>query len=287
MNKKRSLNKIELIVISLISLVVLGTFVVSRTLAEQSGSSPDSGTDSVLTEIYDELVTMGFGTEDGSRGTLWNRIYNSAIWVPNTGITAEDVVEGVQFYEDGRNAITGTASSGVDYEKMSLAQEDYRDNSASAYWPTWVETNTAPVVWKDERTELYWSAQQSSATTNSFSTGCDFYTEALRGDYDGSDPNCGNSVNRCATLSLDANDDGTDDTKWYLPSQPEFMQAYLDGISYETENSWILGSGDFWTSTQLYGDSSRALASGIILGRFNHASKTGNYYVRCVLRYVD
>ena len=48
--------------------------------------------------------------------------------------------------------------------------------------------------------------------TNQFTiSACDFFTTTPRGNYDGSDPDCGDAINTCGTLALDADGDGTAD----------------------------------------------------------------------------
>jgi hypothetical protein len=250
------LNRLEILILVLISVIGIGTFVVSSTLAEQSGSSPDSGVDSVLKETYDTLVGSGYGSEEGSNGPIWNRIISSSTWVPDGGVTEGDVKAGVGFYEGSRSLRTGTLDY-PQYEDMSLQAKDFRDPNASTTWSSWTKTNTTPEVWKDNRTGLYWSAMQGTANsfTNEFtSSTCNFYTTTPRGNYDGLDADCGNAINTCGTLSVDANGDTVEDSNWYLPTQAELMQAYLNGIYLSTSDSWVTGNR-FWSSTEYSGTS--------------------------------
>ncbi|MFA7142604.1 MAG: DUF1566 domain-containing protein [Candidatus Dojkabacteria bacterium] len=276
------LNKTEILITVLISVVLLGTYVVSTTLAEQSGESPDSGEDSVLMDTYNTLSGLGYGTETGGNGAVWNRIISSANWLPDGTVTEETVVSGYTFYDESRTEKTGTLDF-PNYEAQSLQAKDFRDSNASDSWSTWTKTNASPEVWYDWRTGLYWSAGQGSMT-NDFTIGlCDFFTTTPRSDYDGSDGNCGNAINECATLSLDADGDTVADSSWYLPTQAELMQAYLNGIYLSTSTSWVTTSY-FWSSTEHQSASSYAWYAYLYYGFTATTSKSNGYSVRCVLR---
>jgi hypothetical protein len=278
------LNRSEIFITILIAVVILGTYVVSTTLAEQSGGSPESGEDSVLIHTYNTLFDLGYGTETGANGPVWNRIISSATWVPDGTVTEDTVVSGYTFYDESRTVKTGTLDY-PKYEDMSLQAKDFRDSNASTTWSSWTKTNTSPEVWQDERTGLYWSAMQGTANsvTNNFTIACDFYNTTPRGNYDGSDADCGNAINACATLSLDANGDSTAESNWYLPTQAELMQAYLNGIYLSTNTAWVTGNY-FWSSTEPQNLSSYAWYSVLDFGLTNGNYKTTSYSVRCVLR---
>jgi len=276
------LNRFEIVIVVLIAVLLLGTYVVSTTLAEQSPGSPDSREDSVLMETYNTLVGLGYGTETGSNGPVWNRIISSANWVPESGISEGDVKSGVGFYEGTRTLKTGSMKV-IDWEKQSLLQRDNRDLTDYGETSSWVKTNTSPEVWYDEVTGLYWSASQSSQTNQFTISTCDFFTTTPRGNYDGTDADCGNAINTCGTLSLDADGDGTANTNWYLPSQLELLQAYINGIYKKTSTAWVTGSA-FWSSTEYQDNTSYAWYTYLNYGYTNLNSKTNSYSVRCVLR---
>ncbi|KUK77826.1 MAG: hypothetical protein XD93_0054 [candidate division WS6 bacterium 34_10] len=274
------LNKSEIFITVLISVVILGTYVVSTTLAEQSGGSPESGEDSVLMDTYNSLKSLGYGTETGANGPVWNRIISSANWVPDGTVTEDTVISGYTFYDESRTAKTGILDY-PNYEVQSLQAKDFRDSNASDSWSSWTKTNTSPEVWQDGRTGLYWSASQGSMT-NEFTIGlCDFFSTTPRGSYGGSDTDCGNAINACATLSLDADGDTVAESNWYLPTQAELMQAYLNGIYLGTNTSWATGSL-FWSSTEA--SSTSAWGTNLYSGNTNGSNKTSSYSVRCVLR---
>jgi hypothetical protein len=276
------LNKPEIVITILIAVVILGTYVVSTTLAEQSGGSPESGEDSVLIDTYNTLVGLGYGSEVGSNGPVWNRIITSATWVPDGTVTENNVVSGVTFYEGSRTAKTGTLDH-PSYEAQSLQAKDFRDWNGSDSWSSWTKTNASPEVWYDGRTGLYWSAVQGSMTNEFTIVYCDFFTTTPRGTYNGADVDCGNAINTCATLSLDANGDTVADNNWYLPTQAELMQAYLNGIYLSTNTTWVTGN-NFWSSTEIQNLSSYAWFTYLPHGYTNNNSKTSSYSVRCVLR---
>ena len=277
------LNRLEILILVLISVIGIGTFVVSSTLAEQSGSSPDSEVDSVLKETYNTLVGLGYGSEEGSNGAIWNRIISSSTWVPDGGVTEGDVKAGVSFYEGTRTLKTGSMKL-IDWEKQSLLQMDNRDLTDYGETSSWVKTNTTPEVWYDEVTGLYWSAVQGSFTNEFNRSLCGFYSTIPRGNYNGGDvTNCGNAIEECATLSLDANGDGTANTNWYLPSQLELMQAYVNGIYKKTNTTWV-GTSYHWSSTETQTTNSYAWYTYLSLGYTVGNTKTTSYSVRCVLR---
>lgn len=247
----KKLNSLEIILLLIIAVLSLGIFVVGDTLAEQSSDTPESGEDSILKETYDNLKGLGYGSENGSYGGMWNRIISAANWVPEAGISEEDVKSGVEFYEGSRTLKTGSMKV-IDWEKQSLLQSDYLEPVDYGETSSWIKTNTSPEVWYDEVTGLYWSPSQGSKTHVCVREMCSFFTTVPRGDYDGNNPNCGNAINTCATLSLDANGDGIADTNWYLPSQLELLQAYINGIYKKTSTSWVT-TYRFWSSTEALG----------------------------------
>ncbi len=277
------LSRLEVLLVTLLAIIGIGTFVVSKAIAEQSPGTPNSGVNSVLKETYETLVNSGYGSETGSNGVMWNRIISSANWVPNTDLTEKDVLKSKTFYEDSRTIKTGTLDFPT-YADQSLQVKDYRDSNASSTWSTWSKTNTSPEVWFDSRTGLYWSPKQTGTYTNEFTiTTCDFFSTTPRGDYNGTDADCGNAINICGTLSLDANGDSTPETKWYLPTQAELMQAYLNGIYLGTNPTWVTGD-NYWSSSEYQSNSTHAWFTYLLFGLTNCSLKTTSYSVHCVHR---
>lgn len=277
------LSRLEVLIVILIAIFGIGTFVVSKAIAEQSPGTPNSGVNSILKETYETLKSLDYGFETGSNGAIWNRIISSANWVPNTGLTEADVLKSKTFYEDSRTIKTGTLDFPL-YTDQSLQAKDFRDSNASSTWASWTLTSGAATtgVYKDNRTGLYWSPKQAGIYTNEFTiASCDFFTTTPRGNYNGADPDCGNAINVCANLSLDANGDATPETKWYLPTQAELMQAYLNGIYLGTNPTWVTGD-NYWSSTEY--NFTIAWYPNLSNGITSYNNKTSSYSVHCVHR---
>jgi len=230
--------------------------------------------------------------------------------VPSGGTaTPGDVASGSTFF--GANQSDWTLQTGtftvIDYSKQSLIDyDDYKDTSGTTgeeigEEAVWTETAgnmdgdcmDANDVCKDERTGLYWSDKYGSTASNSFTLAdCAFFTSDPRGDYDGTDTDCGNvgsdaeesAINYCATLSLDSNNDGTDETDWYLPSQKELMQAYIDGAENNIVNAGPDSPYSYWSSTEYSYNSSYAWDVLLYLGHVRRSTKTTLFWVRCVRR---
>ena len=145
-------------------------------------------------------------------------------------------------------------------------------------------------VYRDLRTGLYWADSYDTVSnnntpdtlTNSFTigTGC---TDAdinngtcLQDNYQVK----GNAIQYCLNLSLDATGDGTDETDWYLPSQKELMQAYLDGANnnFPHANYW------YGSSTEYYSITGNAWSIGPYYGITDYVAESNGHYVRCVRR---
>ena len=223
--------------------------------------------------------------------------------------TVDDVVSGKTFYGSSFDLLTGTAPAPVDY---SLMQYSERDDYAGTYYTglgpedyqleesTW--TSPATNVWKDERTGVYWGPDRGVLTTNNFTAislnNCDYFDETLyekRGDYPGVsgseniDADCGNAINYCATL------DFGDRTDWYLPSQKELMQAYIDGMYNQAGATPVdaaaftygtTGGGGyvFWSSSEASNLPTYAWRMTFFWGQTLGGIKTGTQAVRCVAR---
>ncbi len=175
---------------------------------------------------------------------------------------------------------------GLDYSgQAEVIYDDYRKNSDAGYTrpllSDWTEISSDPEIWKDGRTGLYWTDTQGSTTTNSFTIStCDFFSMD-RGAYTGGDNDCGNAINRCADLNGVTHGGRTG---WYLPSQHELMQAYLNGMYIQTSHSFT-SMNWFWSSTENEGFSDGAWPLSVNSGNVHYMSaKTNSYNVRCVSR---
>ena len=97
------------------SIIFLG--IIKYGIAEQSGSSPESGTTSRIKTISEDLSAKGFGSTSagtwGNWGATWNRIYSSAVWVPSDATaTVSDVASGKTFYA-GSNRVKQTGGAAI------------------------------------------------------------------------------------------------------------------------------------------------------------------------------
>ncbi|GAI90279.1 unnamed protein product, partial [marine sediment metagenome] len=102
----------------------------SIVLAEQSGSSPDSGATSRIKATYDSINTLLHGSESaggwGDWGTWWNRIRSAGEWVPDGTAAVGEVPSGLTFYAgDSRSQKAGTLH-------QNLANMAYDDWNCSA-----------------------------------------------------------------------------------------------------------------------------------------------------------
>jgi len=157
-------------------------------------------------------------------------------------------------------------------------KEDYSEEEAE--WE-YISDN----IWKDTRTGLSWSTDQG-AMTNIFDSNCEYFSSSPRSLYDGSDGKCGEAINYCSKLNLDGKDN------WYLPSQKELMQAYIDGIGSQTgdtyEKAREFSEGEhyyFWSSSEASHWDEFVWFMYLGQGLSDTYFKTHNEYgVRCVSR---
>ena len=290
-NKVRKLKQV-IVYVSCFGCVAFGLYHAGRlVIAEQSGSTPDSASTSRIKTIYDSLVSLSHGSDSagswGNWGAVWNRIRSAGEWAPSGDAGETDVASGKKFYKDSRTQKTGTASLAQDFSQQSL--QDWDDKKAGdttveeAVW-----TNTAGSattgVWKDTRTGLYWSVSQGYKTNLFTRTTCDFFTTTPRGAYTGTDADCGNAINACGLLSLEAVTGGGAKTDWYLPSIKELQQAIIDGIY--NQNSSFTTTEYFWSSTENSDDASSAWNVNLTGLTFNYFVKSYVDFnaVRCVRR---
>lgn len=276
-----------IIILALTSIICFGLGIATTVMAEQSQGTPESGADSRIKETYDDLVTLNYGSDNsgawGDWGGMWNRLKSSAEWTPNGNLNAGEVIEGKTFYNDSRGESVGTLEV-TNYEAQSVSERDDIALVDFGETVTWTKTNETPEVWKDEVTKLYWSGVQGTATSNNFNRAtCDFFSNSLRGDYNGLTSACGNAINRCALLELDANADGIVDTKWYLPTIKELSQASIHGVYKGTNTDWVT-TGTFWSSTERYDGGTYKWFSYFYYNYNVTATYSSTYGVRCVLR---
>ena len=280
--------------------------------AEQSGSSPTNASTSRIKAIYDSLSSLSHGSDSaggwGDWGAMWNRIRSAGEWVPNGNLVAADVLSGKTFYNLNRTQKTGTLtySGNAGVADVASGKTFYSNNGSlqtgtyapyiSLYTPQSLETkddylgtyNAEESIWtnqtdgvvgatglssgeirKDERTGLWWSASSTSTTiTNSFANA----TDGVR-------PTGGNAIAFCNGLNT-AVFGGK--SNWYLPTQKELLQAYIDGI-YSADTAFG-ATGSFWSSTEASGDSTTAWYVYVVHGYTYANAKSTGYSVRCVRR---
>jgi len=151
----------------------------------------------------------------------------------------DQVLEGKKFYSNSGTLLTGTYTPPTPIDFSNMQYSTYDDYAGGDYlgWggtltddyqgeeSEWSNMSVGEdIAWRDERTGVYWSAHQGTMSNIFTMASCDYFTSIPRSSYDGSDSDCGLAINYCATLDFAGR------TDWYLPSQKELMQAYIDGI---------------------------------------------------------
>jgi len=307
------MKKKKFFLLILIFLVIVSVFgIQSFVFAEQSGSSPTNASTSRIKAIYDSLVSLTHGSEAaggwGDWGVMWNRIRSAGEWVPNGNLVAADVLSGKTFYNLNRTQKTGTltylgdaavadVSAGKTfysnsgslqtgtyapyvslYTPQSLETKDDYMGTYRSEESTWTNQTDGVVgatglssgeIRKDERTGLWWSASSTSTTiTNSFANA----TDGVR-------PTGGNAIAFCTGLNTAVYGGKSN---WYLPTQKELMQAYIDGI-YSQDTAFGTTSY-FWSSTETSSDSTLAWYVGVVYGYTVDGTKSTGFSVRCVRR---
>ena len=101
-------------IVVVLTLGVLCLFRFSQiVLAEQVGSSPESGVSSRIKTIYDSLTSSSFGSTSagawGDWGSMWNKIYSASIWSPDGNNTVTNTLSTKTFYNTSRTKQTGQA----------------------------------------------------------------------------------------------------------------------------------------------------------------------------------
>ncbi len=247
-------------------------------------------------------------------------ILNTGTYVPPSvsylgDASVDEVIEGKKFYSDSGTLLTGTYTPLPSVDFTNMQYSTYDDYAGGDYLSEYFELGGAELedyegeesewtkisddVWKDTRTGVYWSSDQTNdilgqsiVPSNNFDMStCDFFTSLPRGSYDGTDNTCGNAINWCANLELDGR------SNWYLPSQKELLQALIDGIYNQAgdtpQAAAAFASGDaigrhdgyFFSSSEVSHNSSRAWYVAFGDQYLYHYNKTDDYTgVRCVSR---
>ena len=218
-----------------------------------------------------------------------NPSFTGSIKLAATDSTPGSPTEGTVYMDDSESLLKYYNGSdwltvGIDYSKQaSVSYDDYEAGDYAGEESTWT-IEVASEVWQDQRTGLYWTKDLTTAS-NSFPdqdhSACPFFDGDLtdRTNYNGLDADCGAAINYCGALSKD--DGGGAKTDWYLPSQKELMQAYIDGIYDQADPD----PSGFWSSTEKSNDPTLAWIVGLYSGSTYYSVKTNDgYSVRCVRR---
>ncbi len=140
-------------------------------------------------------------------------------------------------------------------------------------------------VKQDTRTGLMWSdvASTGAVTAVATSTTNNFTLTGVAGVGDGTRPwttgtttaTNGNAINFCNALNAISFAGYSD---WYLPTQKQLMQAYIDGSA----NNLPIPDYYFWSSTEHYGNTAHAWYVYLSTGYTYTTTKVNSNYVRCV-----
>lgn len=211
----------------------------------------------------------------------------------------DQVLEGKKFYSNSGTLLTGTYTPPTPIDFSNMQYSTYDDYAGGDYlgWggtltddyqgeeSEWSNMSVGEdIAWRDERTGVYWSAHQGTMSNIFTMASCDYFTSIPRSSYDGSDSDCGLAINYCATLDFAGR------TDWYLPSQKELMQAYIDGIYNqagidEASAAAFVTDNYYWSSSEVSDSSPSAWGVGLDLGFTNYGNKTyTGSGVRCVSR---
>ena len=248
---------------------------------------------------------LGYGTDTNTPdwGLMWNRVYSAATWNAVLGDAGTgDVLAGKKFYAGANRTLQiGTGPSIVDFTNQAYSfRDEYagpsNSNGAEDYQgeeAIWTNTNSAAEpnkVWKDERTGLYWSSSISTSMTNEFTMStCPYFSitpPTSLSTYDGLTGSCGNAINACATSTVGGR------SNWYLPSQKELLQAYLDGM-FNQAGTTLANAATFattnyyWSSSEVSDLSTYAWFVYLYTGNTPDRNKTNEGAVRCVSRGIN
>lgn len=211
----------------------------------------------------------------------------------------DQVLEGKKFYSNSGTLLTGTYTPPTPIDFSNMQYSTYDDYAGGDYlgWggtltddyqgeeSEWSNMSVGEdIAWRDERTGVYWSAHQGTMSNIFTMASCDYFTSIPRSSYDGSDSDCGLAINYCATLDFAGR------TDWYLPSQKELMQAYIDGIYNqagidEASAAAFVTDNYYWSSSEVSGNSDSAWDVYLAVGSSGNDSKANSSGgVRCVSR---
>jgi len=294
--------------------IVAGGFLVSRVVAEQSGSSPESGSTSRLNTASTAVAALSYGSTAtgtwGDWGTMWNRVYSAAREPFNDAKVA------------GTKNGTGAGSANCTdtfalncFTKAKGGVDDWNGASGNltptdAYYKTWItcddqawsvshpggnrcNTGRSVAEMQDPNTGLVWSPR---ITINSV-TSVDWFSANNCQQPSNKTFNNG-TANTLNSLACTNTGDGGcicnkepvvggetktgceayDDGNWRLPYQKELMQSYIDGSRANLTNA----TSYYWSSTTVSISTQNAWNVYQYNGYTLNTTKTGTGSVRCV-----
>jgi len=247
-------------------------------LAEQSGSSPESGATSYLKATYDSLVSLAYGVESagswGDWGAKWNRIRSAGEWTPSGNSDISDVRTSKTFYSNSRTQqIGGLSLSGAAFAPCPTQQ--YHDSYGSP--PVTQTTNcTVDNSWTDPGDGISGTDLRDNNTTLIWSYplynngGVIEFSSSFATPFSWNNSHANNLGRTAAQLCSDRGNG------WRLPSQKELMQAYIDGSFFNLNQP----SSYFWSVS--LSSSSHAWYVALNGGYASNYSMGNTYQVRCV-----
>ncbi len=222
-----------------------------------------------------------------------------AVIAGNTAV-ASSSIQGTSFiltvpqgYYSGASSVTvSTSSTNMFLNQKNQTKDDWVNSGGTtgeyiAEEATWTTVSGSPfsgntsidylgatdlysgTVKQDNRTGLWWTdimavGSTASSTSNIFGNATD-----------GTRPTDGQAIGFCDALNT-ASFGGYND--WYLPTQKQLMQAYIDGSANNLPNPGYY----FWSSTEFYNNTASAWYVALYFGYTNNGTKVTAYYVRCV-----
>ena len=277
----------------LLIFVFIGVYklALTQTKAEQSGSSPESGSTSRLKTASTAITALSYGSDSsgswGDWGAMWNRLYSAAETPFN-----DAKVNGEKNGTGQGSADCSTTFALNCYTQAKGGVDDYNNNGSipsDSYKKTWTTCNVgnnycgtgrSVAEKQDPNTGLVWSPQISSSSTWFVGNNCK-YPNGLTGD-DGVCNTNGEVACYCVkhTGGGDAKTgcENYDDGNWRLPFQKELMQSYIDG-------SWgnLTNAGSYyWSSTTQSDTTNYAWRIVQYNGTTTNTTKTNSHAVRCV-----